>query len=215
MQYGIIILLSLWFSSSIAASVLNVPADFSTIQSGIDAAIDDDTIMVSPGTYTGRGNKNLRFLDKSIIVMSQEGPELTVIDCEGDGGGADLSGNVEEYVLQGFTITNARYDDHLCGAIYCRSGRPLVRDCILIDNIVPDLWGGGLHIRYSGCPTVLNTKIVNNEAYNGGGVYNDSYYDPEFIQSVIAGNTSHTSGGGIYCFPGSDISLMNCTVVDK
>ena len=46
--------------------VINVPGDFPTIQAGIDAANNDDTVEVSPGTYF----ENIDFKGKLITVMS-------------------------------------------------------------------------------------------------------------------------------------------------
>ena len=43
------VLLGIAFGAS--AATLNVPQDYPTIQAGIDAAQNSDTVLVGPGTY--------------------------------------------------------------------------------------------------------------------------------------------------------------------
>ena len=48
------------------ASTINVPTDHTNIQAAIDAAVDGDTILIKPGTYT----ENINFKGKTIVVGS-------------------------------------------------------------------------------------------------------------------------------------------------
>ena len=68
-------------SAALAATVLQVPQEYATIQAAINAAADGDSVRVSPGTYV----EVLDFLGKNIIVESTSGAPVTIID----GGGTD------------------------------------------------------------------------------------------------------------------------------
>jgi hypothetical protein len=61
-----IIMCGLLWAAIINAQVIHVPADQPTIQAGINAATDGDTVMVAEGTYY----ENINFLGKAITVAS-------------------------------------------------------------------------------------------------------------------------------------------------
>ena len=63
--------------------ILRVPSEYPTIQSTVDDAVDGDTVLVAPGTYTGNGNRDIDYFGKSIVVTSELGADSTVIDVEG------------------------------------------------------------------------------------------------------------------------------------
>jgi hypothetical protein len=62
---------------------LLVPSEYPTIQAAVDAAVDDETILLADGIYTGDGNRDVSFGGKRITVTSQSGPAYCVIDCQG------------------------------------------------------------------------------------------------------------------------------------
>jgi hypothetical protein len=122
-----------------SADVLNVPADYPTIQEAIDAATDGDVVLVADDTYTGDGNRDLDFGGKAITVEGNAGdPSLCVIDVDADkidphrafrfhaGEGADS-------VVRGFTIRNGFTDRG--GAVVCENGAaPLFESCVFEHN---------------------------------------------------------------------------------
>ena len=132
-----VLVLSLVLCSSTAfAAVIHVPGDYRTIQAAIDAASDGDTVVVADGTYGGRGNKNIDFNGKELTVQSQNGPEHCVIDCGGQGRGFYFhSGELEDAVVAGFTITNGRMSDY-GGGIYIVGSSPTITHCIIVNNRV-------------------------------------------------------------------------------
>jgi hypothetical protein len=69
-------------TSNARAAVINVPADFATLQAAIDAASSGDTVLVAPGTSTGAGNRDLDFGGKLITLRGTGGAALTTLDAQ-------------------------------------------------------------------------------------------------------------------------------------
>jgi predicted outer membrane repeat protein len=173
-------------------TTIHIPADFATIQAGINAAVNSDTVLVANGTYTGDGNKNLDFTGKAIVVMSENGAENCIIDCEGSGRGFNFhSGEVLTSVLKGFTITNGYLvGDNMRGAgIYCYSSSPTIEDCIITGNTAGDC-GGGMDFTSSSNAVIRNCLITDN----------------------TVGNATYRQAGGILCEVSSHITLENCEI---
>ena len=142
---------------------------FDAIQEGIDAATDDDTVLVADGTYTGIGNKNLDYAGKAITVRSEHGAAACTIDCEGDGRGFRFhSGEGPDAIVEGLTITNGNADHG--AAVYCEGSSPGLTNCTISDNTAGGS-GGAVYCRSSSSPTLTNCTISGNSAdYHAGGV---------------------------------------------
>ncbi|KPJ53282.1 hypothetical protein AMJ39_05290 [candidate division TA06 bacterium DG_24] len=173
--------------TSATATVLHVPGEYPTIQAGIDAAVGGDTVLVADGIYTGEGNRDLDFGGVNMVVMSENGPEVTIIDCEADSldphrGFYFHSGEDSTSAVKGFSIRNG------CGA----------------DGLFPQDNGGGI-LCYSSSPTIKGNRITANAAEsNGGGIY--CYASSATIKgNTISGNMVGWNGGGIFCYDCSGI----------
>jgi hypothetical protein len=158
-----------------AASVLNVPGGFPTIQAAVDAAAAGDTVVVAPGLY----QENIDFKGKAITVESSQGPGSTTID----GGNLDRvvnfhSGETRTSVLQGFTIQHG-----------------------LTTSGTNGYDGAGIGISFSS-PTIQGNVIRNNVSGGDGSGISVYFGSPAILGNTITGNTKAAgwtgqAGGGI------------------
>jgi hypothetical protein len=190
-----------------------VPADQPTIQAGLDAAAEGDTVLVAPGTYTGPGNYNLDFsasLDtvgvaKDLVLVSEAGPEATIIDVAGDG--TDLrrgflfkSRETRASVLEGFTIENGWMTAGGGGGTVGRAG-------------VHELSAGGIAVRLHAAPTIRNCVIRDCRAFYSGGAVESSFFaNPLFEDCTFQGNFTQDRGGAIATDFQGEIVLRRCLI---
>ena len=98
---------------TVQARIVHVPKDAEAIQDGINLATDHDTILVAPGLYHGESNINLDPHGVNMVIMSEKGPEVTIIDCGGQNQNIPIhgfwihSGEDSSTVIQGFKIVNS------------------------------------------------------------------------------------------------------------
>ena len=121
------------------ATIIHVPGDYPTIQAGIDAAVNRDTVLVADGTYTGPGNKDIDFTGKAIVVMSENGANNCVIDCQNHARGFYFhSYETSNSVVDGFTIINGLVNyysnpQYMGAGIYCGNSSPTITRCHILD----------------------------------------------------------------------------------
>ena len=75
-SFTIISCIAVLCAATLHAATINVPVDQPTIQAGIDASVNGDTVLVAPGTYYERVNLS----GKAIVLTSEAGPDSTTID---------------------------------------------------------------------------------------------------------------------------------------
>ncbi len=198
------------------AKVINIPGDESTIQGGIDAASDGDTVQVSPGTYV----ENLNFNGKLITVTITGGPGVTTID-----GGKKTtvvtfsSGETTDAVLSGFTITNGlgplSSPTQFGGGIQITNSSPTISGNVISGNVTC-VEGGGIDV-LTGSPIIENNTISNNSESSdcGGGaggagicVSGDGY--AQILSNIISDNSwTHGFGGGMALYGGTPLIENN------
>ena len=207
------------------ATTINVPTDYSTIQAGIDAATDGDTVLVAAGTYV----ENI-YINQDISIISISGEDSTIIDGNQSGSVLTINGDSLEIVLSGFTISNGNGAN--AGGIYISSNNHnIYLSDLLVDNNISDCDyycsgnGGGISIYGNQGVSLLEKVVVSNNISRGemgyvgfgGGIYiGDQLITSLKEVSII--NNSQTSygddsgGGGLYVGYETDITMEDCII---
>ncbi len=141
---------------------------FHTIQGGVDAAVSNDTVLVSNGVYDvgvrvtpENVSSNRVVITNNIVVRSVSGPKGTfIVGAEATGGGNGTNAVRGVYMsagtLDGFTVSDGHtraagsgsdYDyDRSGGGINLYGGNGMVTNCVLTGNSAGEEGGGS----YSG-----------------------------------------------------------------
>lgn len=220
MKKLLLIFVLLFASASSYAVVKTVPAQYSTIQSAINASVNGDTVLVSPGTYF----ENINFRGKRIVLTSQyyitqnaSTIYSTVINgstpSQPDSGSCVIINNGEDSttVLQGFAITGGtgtKWNDEHAAGLYREGGgilvqfsSPVIKDNIIYNNVVTNVTGvnstggGGIRIGDS-YVRFYNNIVMNNTARYGAGIVLN-YCGGEYRNNIVCANYgSYQFGAG-------------------
>lgn len=205
-----------------APSVWRVPAEYSRIQSAIDYACSGDSVLLAPGIYTGAGNRDLDLQGKALVLRSEQGADLTVIDCEHEGRGFYIHrGEPAETVIEGITISGGRDSEAGSvgggGILITNGSAPTIRSCRFLDNESAAFGGAIAWFLDPGTsesrPLIESCEFLDNHATGsdaqGGAVYLGDA-SPRFEGCTFAGNSAVR--GGAVAFQQSSSSLVSCTM---
>lgn len=184
---------------------------YPTIQSAVDASTDGDEILLTDGVFVGAGNRGVLVVSKSVTIRSESGDPLhCVVDCEGQTFGFEFWNAGP--TLEGITITRAgNYE--FGGAVVCVLATPLIRHCILRDNVAEQ--AAGIFGQWSSL-VIENCLIVRNATTltGGGGLICGLDSDATISRTTIANNriAPGASGAGVHCTARSRVTMKNCIV---
>ncbi len=221
-------------TEAVFGATIRVPQDQPTIQAGINAAVNGDTVLVAPGVYT----ENLSISGKGIWLKSTEGKQVTTL--QQTTGGQDLltlrNGNGMNSGIRGFTfrqVTGANcVDSRYSGTVEIRNCEfsnntpPQVDDdgCVFIadggviaNNVFVSNNGGrhGSGIRAAGAAKLIieyNT-FRNNSATYGAAINLLHKHNAVVRYNVLEDNIAASYAGGIYVANATGVLVHNNTIV--
>ena len=178
--------------ANLFASTINIPADYSTIQEGIDASVDGDTVLIAQGTYY----ENL-ILENEIVLTSH---------AINDDLNSDWLNNVniQETIISGalepvdpnkgscLVIRDGNIAPTILGLTFQDGiGTAMVEnDNCAIEINRPERSGGAILI-FKAYPTIMYNRFLNNgggentggnvvaSVANGGAI---SHYDTDDVE---------------------------------
>ncbi len=216
MRQGIITSFFFVILCSVAqAATIFIPDDFASIQEAINAAAAGDTIVVRAGTYV----ENIDFGGKEIVVKSESGPDVTILDGGQSGSVVTFgSGEGPNSVLDGFTVANGTGTDFAGhpagGGIFCGpAASPTITGNVVRDNNCWD--GGGIHVFDHSSPVISGNLITNNVCKNGGAINITLSSTPIITGNELTANSAPIYGGAIRCDRYCDALIENNVITDN
>ena len=195
------------------ATTIHVPADQPTIQAGIDAAVDGDTVLVGPGHFS---EDSLVIRHKHLSMVGATAPDTTALYSR-----ILIDSSLVVFRNLFFEERTKRFEKG--GAIYC------IRSSVSLDSVVVRMRyaanGGAVYAEDCSLLSVWNSFLSgssgsgdNCQSASGGGIYfsGDSAMicNSEILGSTVCEwpfNPTSTSGGAL-CVRARVFKMSGCTV---
>ncbi|MEI7660901.1 MAG: T9SS type A sorting domain-containing protein [Bacteroidota bacterium] len=191
------------------SSIRQVPSQYSTIQSAINAAVNGDTVLVAPGVYY----ENIQFRGKGITVASLylTTSDTSYIDATVINGGQPAHADTASCVIMRGTSLASSTDSTAALIGFRLTGGTGTR---WEDEHGPGSWyreGGAILIQYLS-PRILFNHITLNQATGlqncvsaGGGAIRCGDGNPKICNNVIDHNQGRYGAGLVFNFSGAII----------
>jgi len=164
---------ALAFTQATFATVIRVPNDYPSIQMAINAAVDGDEVVVSPGTWTNTPPISIaqNIILRSVDPTNQSVVAATILTSDGNVGPGIML-YTTNCVISGLTITGfTQSGTDNGGAIDGNGSTATIQYCRIVGNSVERTAGtaasGGGVAFLNG--VIRNNLISSNLAYEGGG----------------------------------------------
>ena len=162
-------------SQTAFATIVNIPDDYATIQAGIDASVDGDTVLVQPDTYVENINFNGHNVTLgSLFLTTQDTSYILVTIIDGGNYGSVVTfenGENTSATLIGFLLQYGFTDEG----------------------------GGGINCNNNSSPSIISNYIMNCFALFGGGIGCRNNSNPIIDHNIITKNVAEIHGAGIAC----------------
>ncbi len=165
----LIIILIFAFPFYSYCQIINIPADYNTIQQGIDVASDGDTILVHPGTYIELLSIDAKNITLASLFLTTGDPDYintTILDGDNIGRVITMQDLTYESRLIGFTVQNGLDTVENGGGIFLNSASPMISNMIVSNNMSKK--GGGIFCQH-GILELHDVYFINNEGIDEGG----------------------------------------------
>ena len=185
-----------------------VPSQYPTIQAAIDAAVNGDVILVSPGPYSQR----IDMKGKAVQLKSTAGRTQTFISSGGVSGAvvSCITGETASCIIEGFTIYGATGS-----GIAITSASPVFKFCAINQNYNSAGNGGGVaYTGTVGSPRFEDCQFFGNRAVGreGGAIaLSATTGTMTCLRCSFASNESTGSFGGAIYSSGTAATLTNCS----
>jgi PKD repeat protein len=182
-----------------------------------------DTVVVKPGVY----NDSLTFDTRAVVVRSEKGAKVTVVDGSGFKSAVVFdAGTPTSTVLDGFTVrggterrimVRGTQIDLPSSATVTTPSSPEIKNCIIRGaGSAPGAGGTGIRLEYSRASLHNNLIDSNTSNVNGGGIL-ILYSAPKVWSNRIEhNNVVDGVGGGIYVsdtLDGGSIIIQNNLII--
>ncbi|MDD5705023.1 MAG: right-handed parallel beta-helix repeat-containing protein [Kiritimatiellae bacterium] len=189
------------------------------IQAAVNVAtnLGGNVVLVSNGVYRATGNQVVEMYH-NVLLKSVNGYAHTIIDGDNARRGINMSGTVNNGVVDGFTITNCNSTGigSYGGGVFIDAG--ILQNCLIAGN-TGDAGGcgAGVCLYFHGSSVIRNCVLEGNKfggsaAGYGGGLM--LYAGGMAENCLIRNNASGGYRGGGACLAGGPNQILrNCTVV--